>query len=67
MGTGCYPPHAENGRGVQLKTTEEIVDELSDMVETDTTTVATLMAEAGHSIRFDQDGRHGWALSPRIR
>lgn len=39
--------------------------ELSDMVDATTGDVALMMAEAGFSILFRADGRHGWAMTPR--
>lgn len=48
-----------------LKSTEDIVAELSDMVDATTGDVALMMAEAGFSIWFRADGRHGWAMTPR--
>lgn len=50
---------------VILKSTEDIVAELSDMVDATTGDVALMMAEAGFSILFRADGRHGWAMTPR--
>lgn len=48
-----------------LKSTEDIVAELSDMVDATTGDVALMMAEAGFNILFRADGRHGWAMTPR--
>lgn len=59
------PAETENARGVTLKTTEDIVLELSDMVDTDATAVAQMMDAAGYAIIYRHDGRHGWAMSPR--
>lgn len=50
---------------IVLKSTEDIVAELSDMVDATTGDVALMMAEAGFSILFRADGRHGWAMTPR--
>lgn len=57
-------PTAENSRLV-LRTTEDIVTELADMVEAAPETIAQMMAQAGHTILFREDGRHGWALIPK--
>ncbi len=59
------PTETENTRGVTLKTTEDIVLELSDMVDTDAGTVAQMMDAAGYRIIYRIDGRHGWAMSLR--
>ena len=50
---------------VILKSTEDIVAEISDMVDATTGDVALMMAEAGFGIWFRADGRHGWAMTPR--
>jgi len=56
---------AETDSIVILKTSEDIVADLSDMIDATTGDVALMMAAAGYSIRFRPDGRHGWAMSPR--
>ena len=56
---------AQDGMDVLLKTTEAIERELQDMVEPEPGEVATLMAQAGYSIVYRPDGRHGWAMRAR--
>lgn len=49
--------------GVMLKTSQEIVSDLQDMVEIDTSTVSSVMSQLGFRAHYDIDeGPHGWMM-----
>ena len=51
--------------GVTLKTTEAIIRDLDDMVDATPQDVAAIMIQAGYSMVYLHNGRHGWAMRPR--
>ena len=59
-----YEP-AQDGMDMLLKTTEAIERDLQDMAEPQPGEVAAMMAQAGYSIIYQPDGRHGWAMRAR--
>lgn len=60
-----YEPAQEAGEGVMLKTTEQIEQEIQDMIEPKEGQVAQLMLDAGYTILYTPGGRHGWAMRYR--
>ncbi len=58
-----WAPAEKFERGVFLKTTQDIVDDLQDMVDIDTTVVAYAMTLLGFKAYFSHDdGPHGWMM-----
>ena len=51
--------------GVELKTTDDIINDLSSMCELEPNDVATLLVNSGFKTYHDADGRHGWMLVRR--
>lgn len=51
--------------GVTLKTTEAIIRDLDDMVDATPQDVAALMIQAGYSMVYLPNGRHGWVMRPK--
>lgn len=52
-------------RGVELKTTDDIINDLSAMCDLEPNDVATLLVNSGFKTYHDADGRHGWMLVRR--
>ena len=52
--------HDENG--VILKTTQEIQDDLSDMVELSLNDIASMMRDTGYHVYVDEDNRPKWIM-----
>lgn len=53
----------ETGPGVILKTTREIIDDLEDMADLDSFTVADIMAQLGFRTEYAMyGGSHGWMM-----
>ena len=50
---------------VRVKTSEDIVAELADMVDLSIVDVAKLMQALGFKPVYLRDGRHGWAMIRR--
>lgn len=48
--------------GVELKTTDDIINDLSSMCELTPNDVASLLVNTGFKTYHDADGRHGWLL-----
>ena len=57
-----WAPAVAPGAGTILKTSQEIADELEDMVSIDTVTVASIMSQLGFRVHYDADGPHGWMM-----
>ncbi|MDE6023008.1 MAG: hypothetical protein K2G13_05850 [Muribaculaceae bacterium] len=57
-----WTPAVAPGSGTILKTSQEIADELEDMVDIDTCTVASVMSQLGFRAHYDADGPHGWMM-----
>ena len=57
-----WTPADAPGSGTILKTSQEIADELEDMVDIDTYTLASIMAQLGFRVHYDADGPHGWMM-----
>ncbi|MDE6267328.1 MAG: hypothetical protein K2M07_08280 [Muribaculaceae bacterium] len=51
--------------GVELKTTDDIINDLSSMCELEPNDVAALLVRTGFKTYHDADGRHGWMLVRR--
>lgn len=51
--------------GVELKTTDDIINDLSAMCDLEPNDVATLLINTGFKTYHDADGRHGWMLVRR--
>ena len=58
---GWVPADAP-GSGTILKTSQDIIDELEDMVDIDTYTLASIMAQLGFRTHYDAAGPHGWMM-----
>lgn len=52
--------HDENG--VILKTTQEIQDDLTDMVELSLNDIASMMRDTGYHVHVDEDNRPKWMM-----
>lgn len=52
--------HDENG--VILKTTQEIQDDLSDMVELSLNDIASMLRDTGYHVHVDEDNRPKWMM-----
>lgn len=58
-----WAPAEAPGSGTILKTSQEIANDLEDMVEIDTRTVASIMSQFGFRTHYDIDGGpHGWMM-----
>ena len=58
------PPISVVPEGVALKTTEDIIRDLDDMVDATPQDVAALMIMAGYCMVYLPNGRHGWVMRP---
>lgn len=57
-----WTPAESPGHGTILKTSQEIADELEDMVDIDTCSVASIMSQLGFRVHYDDAGPHGWMM-----
>lgn len=57
-----WTPADNPGSGTILKTSQEIADELEDMVDIDTYTLASIMSQLGFRAHYDAAGPHGWMM-----
>lgn len=57
-----WAPADAPGSGTILKISQEIADELEDMVSIDTVTVASIMSQLGFRVHYDAEGPHGWMM-----
>lgn len=57
-----WVPSDDPGAGTILKTSQEIADELEDMVDVDTCTVASIMSQLGFRAHYSVAGPHGWMM-----
>lgn len=57
-----WAPADAPGSGTVLKTSQEIADELEDMVDIDTFTLASIMSQLGFRAHYDAAGPHGWMM-----
>ena len=56
-----YVP-ADIDTATTLKTSQEIVEELSEVMEVTINEVASIMAENGYKVIHSRNGRLGWAM-----
>ena len=54
-----------DGDGVLLKITQDIQDDLSDMVELSFNDIASMMRDTGYHIHIDSDNRPKWMMMRR--
>lgn len=54
-----------DGDGVLLKSTQDIQDDLSDMVELSLKDIASMMRDTGYHIHIDSDNRPKWMMMRR--
>lgn len=57
-----WAPADAPGAGTILKTSQTIADELEDMVEINTISVASIMSQLGFRAHYDDAGPHGWMM-----
>lgn len=57
-----YAPAPVPGGGVILRTSTDIVNDLSDMMDISENTVTSVMAQLGFRPHFDESGAHGWMM-----
>ncbi len=58
-----WAPEKTYGPGVILKTTQEIVNDLEDMVDVEPRAVASVMSQVGFRAHYEIDGGpHGWMM-----
>ena len=57
-----WAPADAPGTGIMLKTSQDIADELDDMIAIDTVSVASIMSQLGFRVHYDADGPHGWMM-----
>lgn len=57
-----WAPADTPGAGTVLKTSQEIADDLEDMVEISTVDVASIMSQLGFQTHYTLDGPHGWMM-----
>lgn len=62
---GKYSPADDNDTHVLVKTTQDIIDELAEVVDLEINAVADVLHAEGYKIIHGKDGRLGWALKPR--
>lgn len=48
--------------GVQIRTTDSILNELSDIADFEPNEIASFMLRAGYVTDYSPDGRHGWLM-----
>lgn len=59
------PADQPDGDGVLLKSTQDIQDDLSDMVELSLNDIASTMRDTGYHIHVDSDNRPKWMMMRR--
>ncbi len=59
----AFLPAGENEEGLILKTTQDIQDDLSDMVELSLNDIASTMRDTGYHIHVDGDNRPKWMMA----
>lgn len=59
------PADQSDGDGVLLKSTQDIQDDLSDMVELSFNDIASMMRDTGYHIHIDSDNRPKWMMMRR--
>lgn len=58
----CFEPATTPGPGVEIKSTDEIINDLATMAEMEPNPVADVLASLGFRSHHPADGRHGWLL-----
>lgn len=59
-----YLPAFDQDKKVILKSSQDIADDLADIVELDINTIAEEMAPT-YQLRFDEGGTPKWAMMPK--
>lgn len=57
-----YAPAENTDTNIILRTSQDIVEELSEVMELTINEVANLLASQGYKIVHSKDGRIGWAM-----
>lgn len=57
-----WAPAREYGKGVILKTSQDIVNDLEDMTALNAAAVSDIMSQLGFRAHFTPEGLHGWML-----
>lgn len=58
-----WAPATVSGAGTLLKTSRQIAEDLEDMIDIDTHTVASVMSQLGFRAHYDIDGGpYGWMM-----
>lgn len=56
------PADQADREGIILKSTQDIQDDLSDMVELSLSDIASVMRDTGYHIHVDEDNRPRWMM-----
>jgi hypothetical protein len=56
------PAESIDEPGVQIRTTDSILNELSDIADFEPNEIASFMLRAGYVTDYSPDGRHGWLM-----
>lgn len=56
------PTDQADREGIILKSTQDIQDDLSDMVELSLSDIASVMRDTGYHIHVDEDNRPRWMM-----
>lgn len=56
------PAESISESGVQIRTTDSILNELSDIADFEPNEIASFMLRAGYVTDYSPDGRHGWLM-----
>lgn len=57
-----FEPAEELGKGVLMRTSADIVNDLADMDDLSIPEIADAMTTLGYRSRFSESGSHGWML-----
>lgn len=61
------PAHADELPHALLRSSDELIADVADMIDIDQATVAGVMLKLGFKALFRTDGSHGWAMMPTDR
>lgn len=58
----CFRPAEAPGPGVEIKSTDEIINDLATMAEMEPNPVAETLSTMGFHSYHDRNGQHGWLM-----
>lgn len=58
----CFTPAEAPGQGVEIKSTDEIINDLASMADMEPNPVADALASMGFHSYHGRNGQHGWLM-----